>query len=93
MRYSGFAIAYSFSTAFFAGPSQTIANQLIETTGNQLVPGWYMAIAGVIGLVSILCMRETAQATLRGEELPGVPESVGLPKRAYVKLNWEDAAG
>ncbi|WP_066302409.1 MFS transporter [Arthrobacter luteolus] len=91
VRYTGFAIAYNFSTAFFAGPSQTIANQLIETTGNQLVPGWYMAIAGVIGLVSILCMRETAQATLRGEELPGVPESVGLPKREYVELNRVDA--
>ncbi|WP_312099802.1 MFS transporter [Corynebacterium dentalis] len=91
VRYTGFAIAYNFSTAFFAGPSQTIANQLIETTGNQLVPGWYMAIAGVIGLVSILCMRETAQATMRGEELPGVPESVGLPKREYLELNRADA--
>ncbi|MET4060145.1 MHS family proline/betaine transporter-like MFS transporter [Arthrobacter sp. UYP6] len=91
VRYTGFAIAYNFSTAFFAGPSQTIANQLIETTGNQLVPGWYMAIAGVIGLISVLCMRETAQATLRGEELPGVPASVGLPKREYVELNRENA--
>ena len=91
VRYTGFAIAYNFSTAFFAGPSQTVANQLIETTGNQLVPGWYMALAGVIGLVSILFMRETAQASLRGEELPGDPHSVGLPKRKYVELNRADA--
>ncbi len=91
VRYTGFAIAYNFSTAFFAGPSQTIANQLIETTGNQLVPGWYMAIAGVIGLVSVYCMRETAQATLRGEEQPGLPESVGLPKLRFVELNRKDA--
>ncbi|WP_298254670.1 MFS transporter [uncultured Arthrobacter sp.] len=92
VRYTGFAIGYNFSTAFFAGPSQTVANQLIETTGNQLVPGWYMAIAGLIGLVSVLCMRETAQATLRGEELPGLPESVGLPKPGYVEANRADAA-
>ncbi|MHA7143059.1 MULTISPECIES: MFS transporter [unclassified Arthrobacter] len=91
VRYTGFAIAYNFSTAFFAGPSQTVANQLIETTGNQLVPGWYMAVAGVIGLVSILCMRETSQATLRGEVLPGMPESVGLPKVRFVELNRKDA--
>jgi MHS family proline/betaine transporter-like MFS transporter len=91
VRYSGFAIGYNFSTAFFAGPSQTVANQLIETTGNQLVPGWYMAIAGVIGFVSILCMRETSQATLRGEELPGLPESTGLPSLRHVELNREDA--
>ncbi|MFX1821808.1 MFS transporter [Pseudarthrobacter sp. CC4] len=91
VRYTGFAIAYNFSTAFFAGPSQTVANQLIETTGNQLVPGWYMAFAGVIGLVSVLCMRETAQATLRGEELPGAPESVGVPRPGYVERNRQDA--
>lgn len=91
VRYSGFAIGYNFSTAFFAGPSQTVANQLIETTGNQLIPGWYMAIAGVIGFISILCMRETAQATLRGEELPGSPESIGFPKLKYVDINRKDA--
>ncbi|WP_258190781.1 MFS transporter [Arthrobacter sp. PAMC25284] len=91
VRYSGFAIGYNFSTAFFAGPSQTVANQLIETTGNQLIPGWYMAIAGVIGFISILCMRETAQATLRGEEAPGDPASVGFPKLKYVDMNRMDA--
>jgi MFS transporter, MHS family, proline/betaine transporter len=91
VRYTGFAIGYNISTAFFAGPSQTIANQLIETTGNQLVPGWYMAIAGVIGFISILCMRETSQATLRGEELPGVEQSVGLPTAGAVDLNRQDA--
>ena len=59
------AIAYNFATSFFAGPSQTIANQQIETMGKQLVPGWYTVIAGVIGLVRILCMRMIAQATPR----------------------------
>lgn len=87
VRYTGFAIAYNFSTAFFAGPSQTVANQLIETTGNTLIPGWYMAIAGVIGFVSILFMRETAQASLRGEELPGLKESLGFGGIKYVRAN------
>ena len=50
-----------------------------------------MAIAGVIGFISILCMRETSQATLRGEVLPGAPESVGFPKPGYVRLNRQDA--
>lgn len=44
-----------------------------------------------LGLISVLCMRETAQAMLRGEELPGVPESVGLPRRSYADLNRADA--
>ena len=38
-RYTGFALADNFSTAFFAGPSQTITNHLIETTGHQLEAG------------------------------------------------------
>lgn len=87
VRFTGFAVGYNFSTAFFAGPSQTVTNQLIESTGNRLIPGWYMAIAGVIGFVSILFMRETAQASLRGESLPGAPESLGPPSRRYVELN------
>lgn len=87
VRYTGFAIGYNFSTAFFAGPSQTIANQLIESTGNRLVPGWYMAISGVIGFISILCMRETSQASLRGESIPGSPDSLGLPAPRYVEVN------
>jgi MHS family proline/betaine transporter-like MFS transporter len=91
VRYSGFVIGYNFSTAFFAGPSQTVANQLIETTGNQLIPGWFMAIAAVIGFVSILFMRETAQATIRGEELPGHPASTGFPKLKYVEINRQIA--
>ncbi|MET1034412.1 MAG: MFS transporter, partial [Arthrobacter sp.] len=33
VRYTGFAIGYNFSTAFFAGPSQTLANALVESTG------------------------------------------------------------
>jgi MHS family proline/betaine transporter-like MFS transporter len=87
IRYTGFAIGYNFSTAFFAGPSQTLTNSLIETTGNVLVPGWYMAIAGAIGFVSILFMRETSQASLRGEELPGDVGSLGWPSRKWVSVN------
>ena len=91
VRYTGFAIGYNFSTAFFAGPSQTLANHLVETTGNTLIPGWYLAIAGVIGFVSILYMRETSQASLRHEELPGDPGSLGLPSTKWVQVNREKA--
>lgn len=50
-----------------------------------------MAIAGVIGLESILRMRKTSQATLRGEVLPGPPDSVGWPKKVYLEENRVDA--
>ncbi|MGO2004011.1 MFS transporter [Arthrobacter rhombi] len=87
VRYTGFAIGYNFSVAFIAGPSQTLTNELIDITGNVLVPGIYMSLAGVIGFIAILCMRETSQASLRGEELPGDPASVGWPSKKWVQTN------
>lgn len=91
VRYTGFALAYNFSTAFFAGPSQTIANQLIETTGNQLVPGWYMAIAGVIGLVASCACGKPPRQRCGGEVIPAAPDSLGWPKKVYLEENRVDA--
>ncbi|MYU10524.1 MFS transporter [Streptomyces sp. SID8361] len=91
VRYTGFAIGYNFSTAFVAGPSQSVVNQIIESTGNRLVPGWYLAGAGVVGIVSVLFMRETAQATLRGNALPGSPESLGVSGLRHVRENQRHA--
>lgn len=71
VRYSGFAIGYNVSTAIFGGTAASINEWLIVETGSTLVPGWYLAAAGVVGLVAILCMPESAQSTLRGERIPG----------------------
>lgn len=71
VRYSGFAIGYNISTAIFGGTSAAVVTLLIDVTGNNLIPGWYTAAAAAIGLVAILCMKETAGRSLRGDELPG----------------------
>lgn len=91
VRYTGFALGWNVATAVWAGPSLAMANQLIDQTGNQLIPGWYLAFAGVIGVVSVLCMRETAQASLRGEDIPGDPASVGRVGHSYVVANRQRA--
>lgn len=90
VRYSGFAIGYNVSTAIFGGTSATVVAWLVAQTGNNLMPGFYLAASGIIGLVSVFAMRETAQATLRGEEIPGRPESVGMPNSKYVEDNRAD---
>lgn len=90
VRYSGFAIGYNISTALFGGTAGTLVALLVQQTGNNLVPGFYLAASGVIGLISIFAMRETAQATLRGDEIPGRPESVGMPNSKYVEENRAD---
>lgn len=92
IRYTGFALGWNVATALFAGPSQALTNELINKTGNQLIPGWYLTIAGVIGVVSVIFMRETAQASLRGESIPGVRQSVGRIGRRFVQMNRDLAA-
>lgn len=71
VRYSGFAIGYNLSTAIFGGTAGTASEALIQATGNELVPGWYLAVAGAIGLISVLTFRETAGRSLRGNVVPG----------------------
>ena len=76
VRYSGFAIGYNLSTAIFGGTAGTVNEALIEATGNPLIPGWYLAGAGLIGLVSVLTFRETAGRSLRGNVVPGSDDAV-----------------
>jgi MHS family proline/betaine transporter-like MFS transporter len=39
---------------------------LIEQTGSQFVPAYYLMAAALVGLVPILMMRETAGEPIRG---------------------------
>ena len=51
---------------------------LIDATGNVLIPGWYLAAAGLIGLVSVLTFNETAGRSLRGNVLPSSDDAARL---------------
>ena len=78
VRYSGFAVGYNISTALFGGTSGAINEYLVDATGNVLIPGWYLAAAGLIGLVSVLTFRETAGRSLRGNTIPGTDDDARL---------------
>ncbi|MGO2750122.1 MAG: MFS transporter [Pseudoclavibacter sp.] len=75
VRYSGFAIGYNISTAVFGGTAASINEALIDSTGNVLIPGFYLAGAGLIGLISVLTFKETAGRSLRGNVIPGSDDS------------------
>lgn len=66
VRYSGFAIAYNLSTALFGGTAGMANQWLIDATGNQLVPAFYLMTAAAIGLLATSQIPETA-----GKPLPG----------------------
>ena len=76
VRYSGFAIGYNLSTAIFGGTAGAVNETLIDATGNVLIPGWYLAAAGLIGFLSILTFNETAGRSLRGNVLPGSDDAL-----------------
>ncbi len=78
VRYSGFAIGYNLSTAIFGGTAGAINEGLVASTGNVLVPGFYLAAAGLIGFISVLTFRETAGRSLRGNVVPGSDDALRL---------------
>ena len=66
MRYSGLSIAFNISVSLFGGTTPLLTAWLIEKTGDDLLPAYYMMGAAVIGFITMLTVRETAQLPLRG---------------------------
>ncbi|MBC7442321.1 MAG: MFS transporter [Ramlibacter sp.] len=70
-RYGAMGIAYNFSVAIFGGTTPFIIAALIATTGNDMMPAFYLMGTSVIGAVAIFFMRETAGRPLLGS-MPSV---------------------
>jgi MHS family proline/betaine transporter-like MFS transporter len=65
IRYSALASAFNVSV-LIAGLTPTLAAWLVETTENLYMPAYYLMVVAVIGLVTGLTMKETANKPLRG---------------------------
>ncbi len=65
IRYSALAIAFNVSV-LIAGLTPTIAAWLVESTGNLYMPAYYLMVVAVIGLVTGVFMKETANRPLKG---------------------------
>ena len=72
VRFAGFAIAYNVSTSLFGGTAPALNSWLISLTGDPLIPAYYMMAACAVGMVAVSFMIETAGASLRGTETPGL---------------------
>lgn len=57
VRYSGFGIAFNTANALFGGTAPFIATALLDGTGNDLAPAWYLAVAGAASAGSLLVYR------------------------------------
>ena len=60
MRYSGFAIGYNVCVAIFGGTTPYVVTWLTRHTGNMFAPAFYIVVAAVISLLTVLTLRETA---------------------------------
>ncbi|MGW1163628.1 MFS transporter [Streptomyces sp. NPDC002513] len=78
-RQSGLSIAYNLTAALFAGTVPYLMTVLISATGSTLVPGPYLMVFAVGGLVAALSLRETAGSALLHPE--DVPEAAALDAR------------
>lgn len=72
VRYSALSIAFNVSVSLFGGTTPLVTAWLVERTGDPLVPAYYLMGAAVIGLVTMLFVKETAGLPLRGS-----PPAVG----------------
>ncbi|WP_232661820.1 MFS transporter [Pseudonocardia sp. TRM90224] len=71
VRYGGFSIGYNVSTSIFGGTAPAILALLVDSTGNNAIPGAYVAIAALVSLAAVIVLRESAR-----QPLPGAPASV-----------------
>ncbi len=66
VRYGGFSIGYNVSTSIFGGTAPAVLTFLVTSTGNNAIPGVYVAVAAVISLGAVLALKESARQPLPG---------------------------
>lgn len=66
VRYSALSIAFNVSVSLFGGTTPLVTAWLVEKTGDPMVPAYYLMVAAVIGILTMLTVRETAGKPLRG---------------------------
>nr|WP_233148959.1 glycine betaine/L-proline transporter ProP [Shimwellia pseudoproteus] len=65
IRYSALASAFNISV-LVAGLTPTVAAWLVETTNDLMMPAYYLMVIAVIGFITALTMKETANRPLKG---------------------------
>ena len=87
VRYGGLGVTFNLAVSLFAGTAPTIIEAAVTTTGNLDWPGYYLVGAGVVGVLAVAFLRESAGRPLAGAapltssaDLPPPPlSSEGVP--------------
>jgi len=84
-RYGAMGIAYNFAVAIFGGTTPFIVDALINATGNDMMPAYYLMGTSAVGAVAIYFLKESAQ-----RPLPGSMPSVDTPAEARELVATQD---
>ncbi|MYT73541.1 MULTISPECIES: MFS transporter [unclassified Streptomyces] len=68
VRYAAMGIGFNFAVAAFGGTTPLITETLVNATGDKLIPAYYLMVAGVIGLITVKFLPESAQLPLNGSQ-------------------------
>ncbi|APY85628.1 proline/glycine betaine transporter ProP [Streptomyces alfalfae] len=77
VRYGSLSIGFNISVSLFGGTTPLVVAALIGATGNDLMPAFYTMLAGLVGIIAVAAMKETARKPLQGS-----PPSVATPEEA-----------
>lgn len=66
VRYGSLSVGYNLSTSIFGGTTPLVITALISVFGTNLMPAYYAMAAAVVGVIAVLCMKETANQPLAG---------------------------
>jgi MHS family proline/betaine transporter-like MFS transporter len=70
-RYGAMGIAYNFAVAIFGGTTPFIVAALINATGNDMMPAYYLMATSLVGAIAIYFLKESANRPLPGS-MPSV---------------------
>ncbi|VVD59681.1 MFS transporter [Pandoraea anhela] len=67
VRFKGMALSYNVSVALFAGTAPMINAWLIQRTGSNFVPAYYLIAAAVVGALALVTSPDRTGAPMRGD--------------------------
>lgn len=68
VRYAAMGIGFNFAVAAFGGTTPLVTAALVGATGDDLMPAYYLMLAGAIGLLTVKFLPESAQVPLNGSQ-------------------------
>jgi MHS family proline/betaine transporter-like MFS transporter len=84
-RYGAMGIAYNFAVAIFGGTTPFIIAALIDATGDDMMPAYYLMTTSAIGAVAVYFLTESAR-----RPLPGSMPSVASVSEAHELVATQD---